>query len=31
MGQITIYLDAETEKKMINTVKKSGKSKSKFK
>ena len=30
MGQITIYLDSETEKKMINTVKKSGKSKSKW-
>ena len=31
MGQqITIYLDTETEKKMINTIKKSGKSKSKW-
>ena len=30
MGQITIYLDSETEKIMINTVKKSGKSKSKW-
>jgi hypothetical protein len=30
MGQITIYLDSKTEKKMINTVKKSGKSKSKW-
>ena len=30
MGQITIYLDSETEKKMINTIKKSGKSKSKW-
>ena len=30
MGQITIYLDSETEKKMINTVIKSGKSKSKW-
>ena len=30
MGQLTIYLDSETEKKMINTIKKSGKSKSKW-
>ena len=30
MGQITIYLDSETEKKMINMVRKSGKSKSKW-
>ena len=30
MGQITIYLDSETEKKMINKIKKSGKSKSKW-
>jgi len=30
MGQITIYLDSETEKKMLNTIKKSGKSKSKW-
>ena len=30
MGQITIYLDSETEKKMIDTIKKSGKSKSKW-
>ena len=30
MGQITIYLDSETEKKMTNTIKKSGKSKSKW-
>jgi hypothetical protein len=30
MGQITIYLDSETEKKMINTIKESGKSKSKW-
>ena len=30
MGQVTIYLDAETEKKMINIVKKSGISKSKW-
>ena len=30
MGQITIYLDSETEKRMINMVKKSGKSKSKW-
>jgi hypothetical protein len=30
MGQVTIYLDAEVEKKMISMVKKSGKSKSKW-
>ena len=30
MGQITIYLDAETETKMLNMVKKSGISKSKW-
>jgi hypothetical protein len=30
MGQITIYLDAETEIKMLNMVKKSGISKSKW-
>jgi len=30
MGQITIYLDAETEKKMNQAVKKSGASKSKW-
>lgn len=30
MGQITIYLDSETEKKLTNTIKKSGKSKSKW-
>ncbi|MGD8292529.1 MAG: TraY domain-containing protein [Desulfobacterales bacterium] len=30
MGQITIYLDSETEKRLINTIKKSGKSKSKW-
>ena len=30
MGQITFYLDSETEKRMINIVKKSGKSKSKW-
>ena len=30
MGQVTIYLDAETEKKMVNIVKKSGISKSKW-
>jgi hypothetical protein len=30
MGQVTIYLDSETEKRMINMVKKSGKSKSKW-
>ncbi len=30
MGQVTIYLDSETEKKMINVVKKSGLSKSKW-
>jgi hypothetical protein len=30
MGQITIYLDNETEKKMQNMIKKSGVSKSKW-
>ena len=30
MGQITIYLDAETETKMLKMVKKSGISKSKW-
>jgi hypothetical protein len=30
MGQVTIYLDSETEEKMINIVKKSGISKSKW-
>jgi hypothetical protein len=30
MGQVTIYLDPETEKKMLNMVKKSGVSKSKW-
>ena len=30
MGQITIYLDTETEKKMHNMIKKSGVSKSKW-
>ena len=30
MGQITIYLDSETEKKMTDAIKKSGKSKSKW-
>ena len=30
MGQVTIYLDPETEEKMINIVKKSGISKSKW-
>ena len=30
MGQVTIYLDAEIEKKMAHMVKKSGKSKSKW-
>lgn len=30
MGQVTIYLDSETEKKMSNMVKKSGMSKSKW-
>jgi hypothetical protein len=30
MGQVTIYLDSETEKKMLNIVKKSGISKSKW-
>jgi hypothetical protein len=30
MGQVTIYLDPETEEKMINIVKKNGISKSKW-
>ena len=30
MGQVTIYLDSETEKKMNNVVKKTGISKSKW-
>ena len=30
MGQVTIYLDSETEKKMLNIIKKSGQSKSKW-
>ncbi len=30
MGQITIYIDVETEKKLLNVVKKSGISKSKW-
>ena len=30
MGQVTIYLDEQTEKKMINMVQKSGLSKSKW-
>lgn len=30
MGQVTIYLDAETEKKMLRIVKESGVSKSKW-
>ena len=30
MGQVTIYLDSETEKKLLNIVKKSGVSKSKW-
>jgi hypothetical protein len=30
MGQVTIYLDSETEKKMLNIVKKRGVSKSKW-
>jgi len=30
MGQVTIYLDSEVEKKMNNMVKKSGMSKSKW-
>ena len=29
MGQVTIYLDNETEKKMLGVIKKSGISKSK--
>ena len=30
MGQVTIYLDNETEKRLLQMVKKSGKSKSKW-
>ncbi|CAB1064872.1 hypothetical protein D1BOALGB6SA_9669 [Olavius sp. associated proteobacterium Delta 1] len=30
MGQVTIYLDSDTEKKMKNMIKKSGVSKSKW-
>ena len=30
MGQVTIYPDAETEKRMLNSIKKSGVSKSKW-
>ena len=30
MGQVTIYLDSETETKLINVIKKSGLSKSKW-
>ena len=30
MGQVTIYLDNETEKRMLNVIKKSGLSKSKW-
>ena len=30
MGQVTIYLDEQTEKKMVNMVRKSGMSKSKW-
>ena len=30
MGQVTIYLDSETEKKMLNLLKKRGVSKSKW-
>lgn len=30
MGQVTIYLDAETENKMLNMIEKSGLSKSKW-
>jgi hypothetical protein len=30
MGQVTIYLDSETEKKMNNAIKKTGISKSKW-
>jgi hypothetical protein len=30
VGQITIYLDSETEKRMINMIKKSGNSKRKW-
>ena len=30
MGQVTIYLDSETEKKMLNMIEKNGMSKSKW-
>ncbi len=30
MGQVTIYLDSETERKLVNIVRKSGVSKSKW-
>ena len=30
MGQVTIYIDAETEQKMLKMIKKSGVSKSKW-
>jgi hypothetical protein len=30
MGQVTIYLDTETEKKMLDMIRKSGQSKSKW-
>lgn len=30
MGQVTIYLDSETEKKMLNMIEKNGISKSKW-
>ena len=30
MGQVTIYLDAETERRMLNAIEKSGLSKSKW-
>jgi len=30
MGQVTIYLDSETEKRLLNIVRKSGVSKSKW-
>ena len=30
MGQVTIYLDSETEKRMLSAIKKSGLSKSKW-
>ena len=30
MGQVTIYIDAETERKMLNMIEKSGVSKSKW-